>query len=714
MQISIIVFTLLTLLAFSRAGRQFYRIYRNIKLGKPEAIEGNEGWRWRNVLLVAFGQKKMFKRPVPAILHLFIYTAFLLTQIELIEILIDGFFGVHRFFAPYLGSLYTLAISTVEVLSALALLATFAFLARRNILQLSRFHKPEMTAWPRLDANLILLGEIILVTAILTMNSADVVLQSIDPVHYPNTGRLPVSSWLGPMIFGNLPSDWLVWIERAGWWLHVMVVYTFMIYLAYSKHLHIFLAFPNTWFARKRPRGEMSNMPDITREVRSMLGLPDTGQGQETTGDTLADFGAKDVTGLSWKNILDAYTCTECGRCTAVCPANLTGKKLSPRKVMMNIRDRVEEVSCKLESGLPRYISQDKRGPEAVLTADNFDDGRSLFDYITEEEINACTTCNACIEACPVMIDPLDPILQMRRYQILMESKGPAEWVPMFNSLESSGAVWQTPDSRAKWADEADTEIKLMSQFVAEGRQPEYLFWVGCSGSYDPRSQKISTALAKLLNVAGVAFAILGDEEACSGDPARRAGNEFLFQMLAHQNINTLDQYGVTRIVASCPHCFNTLKNEYPELGGHYEVIHHTQLIQQLLKDGRLRVAGGDDSEVVTYHDSCYIGRVNGIYEVPREVLAEVKTEIREMSRNRSRGLCCGAGGAQMFKEDEPGDKRISTERAEEAFDTGAKTIVSNCPFCMTMLADGVKAIGKQDDVMVYDLSEWVIQHVKQ
>jgi len=257
-----------------------------------------------------------------------------------------------------------------------------------------------------------------------------------------------------------------------------------------------------------------------------------------------------------------------------------------------------------------------------------------------------------------------------------------------------------------------DNELKTVGQLAAEGRKPEYLFWVGCSGSYDPRSQRISVALVKLLNAAGVDFAILGDEEACTGDPARRAGNEFLFQMLAHQNIGTLDQYGITKIIASCPHCFNTLKNEYPVLGGHYEVMHHTQIIQQLLKDGKIRLKPDATPITVTYHDSCYLGRVNNIYEVPREVLAELNVELKEMSRSRSNGLCCGAGGAQMFKEDEPGNKRINTERVEEALGTGAATIVSNCPFCMTMLSDGVKAADKQEEVMVYDLSELVLNRV--
>ena len=447
MTISSIIFSIVTILIFSRAWRAYSRIYKNIQLGKRENIGGHEGQRWRNVLLIAFGQKKMFKRILPAILHFFIYAAFLLTQIELIEILIDGFFDTHRFFAQYLGVLYRFVIGMIEVLSALALIATIIFLVRRNVIKVVRFWKSEMIGWPRLDANLILFGEILLVLAILTMNSADVMLQQIDPAHYPATGVTPVSSWLGPLLFADFTKDWLMFIERIGWWAHVLVVYGFILYLPFSKHLHIFLAFPNTWFARLKSRGEITNMPEITHEVRSMLSLPSDYVPEEGT-DGMPEFGANDIKGLSWKNILDAYTCTECGRCTDVCPANQTGKKLSPRKVMMDIRDRVEEVSQKIASGSRQYMSN---ASDQKLTIDNFDDGQTLFDRITEEEIYACTTCNACVEACPVLIDPLEPIIQMRRYQILMDSKGPAEWMPMFNALESSGAVWQIPDARSKW-----------------------------------------------------------------------------------------------------------------------------------------------------------------------------------------------------------------------------------------------------------------------
>ncbi len=449
-----IIFILVCILSFRLAAKQYRRLYQNIHLGKPEEISGDEGKRWKNVLLVAFGQKKMFKNWIPAVLHFFIYSAFLLTQIELIEIFIDGFFGVHRVFAAPLGGFYTFVVSFIEVLSILAFVATIIFLARRNLLRLPRFTKPEMTVWPTLDANLILFGEIALITGIFCMNGADTVLQGIDPQHYAATGHFAVSGSLGPLLFGGIPEDWLILIERGGWWLHIMVVLAFINYLPVSKHLHIIFAFPNVYYASLSPRGAMSNMPAVQREVSSMLGLDD---GEDVPMDEeIPEFGAKDIFDLSWKTLLDAYTCTECGRCTAECPANLTGKILSPRKVMMDIRDRMDEVSKKLRSGSSEYIKAEKKADNVGLSASNFDDGMSLFDYITPEEIHACTACNACVEACPVLINPLEPILELRRYEILTLSEGPTDWVPMFTSLENTGAVWQMGVERDAWVKSAN------------------------------------------------------------------------------------------------------------------------------------------------------------------------------------------------------------------------------------------------------------------
>lgn len=447
---SSVIFILLIGLTGWIAFREYGRIIRNIRLGQDETISGDRSQRWRNVLLVAFGQKKMFANLIPAILHLFIYVAFLLTQIELIEILVDGFVGTHRIFAPFLGGFYTFLISFIEILSVLALVATVVFLIRRNVLHVSRFQKPEMKGWPSRDANLILFGEILLITGIFSMNGADVLLQQALPEHYHATGPLAISSWLGPMFFGNLDVPTLQVIERFGWWLHLIVVLGFITYLPFSKHLHILFAFPNTYFAPLSPRGQMENMPAIMNEVKSMMGLA-TDQPAMEAGADIPEFGAHDVTQLSWRNILEAYSCTECGRCTSVCPANITGKKLSPRKVVMSVRDRADDIGRKIDSGNPQWIREDLRQEGVHLTASNFSDGQSLFDLVSPEEIHACTTCNACVEACPVLINPLDTILKLRRYEILTQSAGPADWLPLFNSLENAGSAWQIAQDRDHW-----------------------------------------------------------------------------------------------------------------------------------------------------------------------------------------------------------------------------------------------------------------------
>ncbi len=431
-----ILFILALALTLGLFAWRLYVIVFDIRMGQPEKLNDHKAQRWRNMLLLAFGQKKMFQRPVPALLHLFVYLGFIIINIEILEIVLDGALGEHRLFAPGMGNVYAGFISAFEVLAVLVIFGCAIFLIRRNVLRMKRFRGVEMKRWPLADANIILVTEILLMSAFLSMNSADQLLQEAGREHYVATGSFLVSSMLKPL-FSGLTADQLVFVERFGWWFHIIGVFAFAIYVTYSKHLHIFLAFPNSYFMRLDPWGKIPNMPEVTREVELMLNPSATPPADAPPPPER--FGAKDVTDLSWKSLLDAYSCTECGRCTSACPANITGKKLSPRKIMMDTRDRMEE--------LGRFRRKHGR--------DQTDNKSLLYDYISMEEVSACTTCQACVYECPVSINPLHIILQLRRYLIMEESKSSPEWNLMFSNLENNFAPWQfSPEDRLKWVED--------------------------------------------------------------------------------------------------------------------------------------------------------------------------------------------------------------------------------------------------------------------
>ncbi|MFI5134495.1 MAG: (Fe-S)-binding protein [Chitinophagales bacterium] len=674
--------------------RNVRKIIRNIQLGRKEKISGDTGRRWSTLLRVALGQSKMLTKPIAGIFHVIIYAGFIIINTEILEILIDGVFGTHRIFAQILPApIYNFIIIVYEILAGGTIVAAVIFLWRRFVLKLPRFKSSDLDGWPRKDATYILIFEIALMFFFLSMNAADQLLQGRGVEHYFKAGIFPVSSIFFAPIYSSLSTARLEIVERSAWWLHITGVLIFLNYLVISKHFHIIISFPNVYFSNLNPQGKFNNLQNVTNEVRLMLDPNATPASEPAT----TKFGAKDIFDLSRKQLMDAYSCTECGRCTAACPANITGKKLSPRLIMMKTRDRIEEVGRKLD------LSADK------INSENYSDGKTLlYDYITEEELWACTTCNACVQECPVNISPLSIIVDLRRAMVMEDSKVPSELAVMSSNIENNGAPWQfSAMDRMNWAE--GMEISTMADYAARGESPEILFWVGCSGSFDDRNKNITRSFVKILQAANIRFAVLGTEEACNGDPAKRAGNEFLFQMQAFNNINLLNNYSVKKIVTACPHCFNTLKNEYPELGGNYEVIHHTQLLQQLLLDGKIKIREDNpyQSTAITYHDSCYIGRGNGVYEAPRAVLEALKVDLKEMKRCKQNGLCCGAGGAQMFKEEEGGEKRVSNERAEEIISSGAKTVASACPFCMTMLDDGLKQMG-EDSPKMKDVAELV------
>jgi len=560
-------------------------------------------------------------------------------------------------------------------------------------MHVKRFYGVEMKKISKIDANLALTIIFFLMISLLGMNIFYILHAKLGGQEI--LGVYPVSEFFASLISG-VPDHCIFYTHELNWWAHILLIFFFANMLPYSKHFHVFMSVPNVFLSRLQPLGYLDNMPAITKEVKLMMdpnaAFATPPEGEE---DEVERFGVLDANDATWKNYVDSLACTECGRCTDVCPANTTGKLLSPRKIMMDLRARMKE-----------------KGPGLVKEGKEFSDGKSLIrDYISEEELWACTTCNACAQECPININHPSLIIDMRRYLVMEESAAPGELNAMFTNIENNGAPWQfSSEDRMKWADDVNLEVPQMVDKLAEGKNPEYLFWVGSAGAFDDRYKKVSREFVKILNYLEVDYAVLGVEETDSGDVARRAGNEMLYQMQAMINIEVMNGYEVKKIITCDPHDYNTFKNEYPEFGGDYEVIHHTQFLAQLIRDKKISMDNTFDGQKITFHDPCYLGRANGEYNAPREILNALPVKNVEMARCKSFALCCGAGGGQMFKEAEKGDKEIFIERIEDAIETKADIVATACPFCMVMMTDGIKYKNKEETMKNLDIAELVSQ----
>jgi Fe-S oxidoreductase len=690
----------LTVVAFAIAGRRLWWLKRLALSGQPapERIEAVRKHPGRDVATEAtevVGQRKLLKWTVPGVAHALTFWGFTVLLLTIIESY--GALFSRTFSLPWIG--HWAFIGFIEDLFAVAVLAgliTFAVIRLRS--DPHREGRSSRFFGSHTGAAWLVLGLIFLVIATLLLYRGAQINTGVFPYAHGAFASEIVGHWLAPLGAGVNSVLEVVFLLAQ-----VAVVLGFLAFLVYSKHLHIFLAPVNVLFSRR---------PDALGALEPMRSGGKVLDFEEADPD--ADvFGLGKIEDFTWKGLLDMGTCTECGRCQSQCPAWATGKPLSPKQVILDLRDHafakapyLLAASDEEREKLPDSVKAEAERP-LVGTAD-------AHGVIDPDVLWSCTNCGACVEECPVDIEHIDHIDGMRRHQVLIESAFPVEAAGMLKNLENKGDPWgMGANRRGDWIGELDFEVP-----VAEGKidpDVEYLFWVGCAGALEDRARKTTKAIASLLHTAGVKFAVLGPAETCTGDPARRIGNEFVFSMLAAQNIETLNEAAPKTIVASCPHCFNTIANEYPQLGGDYEVIHHTQLLARLVAEGKLKPAGRVD-EKLTYHDPCFLGRHNKVYTPPREILEAVPgVQAAEMHRCKERGFCCGAGGARMWMEERIG-KRINTERIEEALALSPDTISTSCPYCLVMLGDAVsakKSSGEAKETLeVVDVAQLLVRSV--
>lgn len=630
---------------------------------------------WTRIYLViknVFLQRKLFKDLSGGIMHAIMFWGFIAFGFYSLDVILTGIIPSYHYFITGLAA--NIMFFTVDIFAFVVLLAVVYSVIRRWVIKIPRYR-----GYNGFEAYFILiliaglmityfgLGVLRLdgVTKTIPGSIMGSLAPKVTPITYALYYVLPrVSISTGYYLYWTL------------WSLHVLTFLAFLVYIPRSKHLHLVAAPLNVLLADDKPMGQLTTI-DFEKDTR---------------------FGATDIRDFSWKDYFDFYACTECGRCTANCPANLTGKTLSPRDIIWDLREVVMAEGKKL-----RKSGENPSESQIIKPV--------IGEPILEEDLWSCTTCGACIEQCPVMIDHVDKIVDMRRSLVLNQGKAPKEVLDLYNNLQSYSSPWAVdPSTRAKWSDGID----IVDLSKTPDAKYDILYWVGCVASYDPRNQEIAKSVTKVLKQAGVSFAILGSDEKCTGDPARRTGNEYLAQDFIKQNVETLKNHRVQKVLASCPHCFNSLKNDYREFGIELEVYHHTEFINNLIKEKKLNIKPleTDKEEKFTYHDSCYLGRYNNVYDQPRDVIGTFATNYEEMEMNKTKALCCGAGGGRLWMNETVGQK-ISHKRIEMADKVKATTLVTACPYCMTMLDDARKVTNKEERMDIKDLSELVAARIK-
>jgi Fe-S oxidoreductase len=665
---------------------------------RPDPRFDHIGKRLKALGVYVLAQARLLRWPYSGIMHALIFWGFMVLLTAILQAIVEALWlGFHFDDVPASGAIAFLQ----DLFCTLALTGVVMALINRLVIRPTRFRGSHTR-----DAVLILVWIGTLLTA-MQLNYATKIAEGNPPeaVASWRPFAAALSRLFDPLGAGSRSLEVL---HGVFFWAHLMLVFSFLVYLGFSKHLHIITSTPNVFFLNLAPKGGLPT-PDFE--------APD-----------IEHFGASKLEHFSWKDMLDLYTCTECGRCQTHCPAYNTGKPLSPKTLITDLRDHayeklaggyaasthgahqleggmwVTEEDGKGEGALPGHFQPSWLSPEQVAEAVKKAGGEErplIGGTILDDTLWSCTTCGACMDQCPVLIEHVPKILDMRRHLVLEESRMPKQAEQALRGIENQANPYGlSQQTRADWAKELGVE------FVKDRPGAEYLYWVGCAASFDDRARTIATALVKILQAAGIDFAILGTEERCTGDPARRIGNEYLFQERAKENVETLAKYGVKKVIAPCPHCFNTFTNEYPSFGGHYQVVHHTQLIRELLDTGRIRLTHPLD-ETVTYHDSCYLGRWNDIFAPPRDILEKIPgLKLVEMARSRSEGMCCGAGGGRMWMEE--GQPRVNHRRVKQAVDTEASRVATACPFCLAMFDEGISSESLGDRLKVDDISVYV------